>query len=69
METEHEKSQYTVGSESPNHASGDLKEIVHAKGNGIGEAADLYGDLATAEEFGYVERGYGPSLRARLGFI
>ncbi|KAI9700548.1 MAG: hypothetical protein M1820_006702 [Bogoriella megaspora] len=27
------------------------------KGSVLGEAADLYGDVATAEQFGYVERG------------
>jgi hypothetical protein len=29
-----------------------------SKGNGVAEAADLYGDLATAESYGYVARGY-----------
>lgn len=60
METEHEKAQYTVGSDSPHADSGHggMKDIVHSKGNATGEAADIYGDLATAEEFGYVERGY-----------
>ncbi|KAF2710198.1 amino-acid permease inda1 [Pleomassaria siparia CBS 279.74] len=56
MAAEQEKAQYTVGSESPSHDSA-VKDIVQDKGNNIGEAADLYGDLATAEEFGYVERG------------
>ena len=66
MDTDHEKAQYTVGGDSPSHTSGDMKNIIHTKGNGIGEAADLYGDLATAEEFGYVERGYVSSPRARF---
>lgn len=50
-----EKNQYSIGGESPvDHG---VKDIVHEKGNGIGEAADLYGDLQTAEQYGYVERG------------
>ena len=32
-------------------------DIVETKGMRIGEAADLYGDLDTAEEYGYVSRG------------
>lgn len=28
-----------------------------AKGGPIGEAADMYGDVATADEYGYVHRG------------
>ena len=34
------------------------QRIVDDKGMRMGEAADLYGDLATAEEYGYVSRGY-----------
>lgn len=50
-----EKDQYVIsGAESPSHG---IKDIVHDKGNGIGEAADLYGDLETAEQYGYVQRG------------
>ena len=36
----------------------DATRVVDEKGIRIGEAADLYGDLASAEEFGYVSRGY-----------
>ena len=36
----------------------DATRVVEEKGIRIGEAADLYGDLASAEEFGYVSRGY-----------
>lgn len=43
------------GSES-DHGHG-VKDIVATKGAAVGEAADLYGDLATAEQYGYVERG------------
>lgn len=31
--------------------------IVETKGARIGEAADLYGDIGTAEDYGYVTRG------------
>lgn len=53
-----EKHDYTVqggGSES-DHGHG-VKDIVATKGAAVGEAADIYGDLATAEQYGYVERG------------
>ena len=36
----------------------DATRVVEEKGIRIGEAADLYGDLASAEEYGYVSRGY-----------
>lgn len=50
-----EKTQYAIGSaDSPNHG---IKDIVHEKGNALGEAADLYGDVQTAEQYGYVQRG------------
>lgn len=35
----------------------DATKVVEEKGIRIGEAADLYGDLASAEEYGYVTRG------------
>jgi amino acid transporter len=68
MDIEHEKGQSAVGNDSPTDAHGDMKNIVQTKGNNIGEAADVYGDLATAEQFGYVERGYVFSPRAWLVF-
>jgi amino acid transporter len=34
-----------------------VADVVHDKGGAIGEAADLYGDIQTAEQYGYVERG------------
>ena len=50
-----EKNQYAIGgAESPDHG---IKNIIHEKGNNIGEAADLYGDVQTAEQYGYVQRG------------
>jgi amino acid transporter len=36
---------------------GDPSRVVEEKGIRIGEAADMYGDLASAEEYGYVSRG------------
>lgn len=35
----------------------EVRDIVHQKGGAIGEATDIYGDVQTAEKFGYVERG------------
>ena len=43
--------------ESPHSGSDDPSRVVEEKGIRIGEAADMYGDLATAEEYGYVSRG------------
>ncbi|KAF2185740.1 putative proline-specific permease [Zopfia rhizophila CBS 207.26] len=53
---EGEKVDYTIGTDSP-HIDHGVKDIVERKGAATGEAADLYGDLQTAEEYGYVERG------------
>lgn len=36
----------------------DGPRIVDERGTGIDEAADMYGDLQTAEDYGYVTRGY-----------
>ena len=44
------------GAEAPPYDSnGD--RLVSDKGIRMGEAADMYGDLETAEEYGYVTRG------------
>ena len=32
--------------------------IVEERGLRVGEAADMYGDITTAEDYGYVTRGY-----------
>lgn len=48
----YEKDQYAIGGE--NSSDGYVNE---RKPSAIGEAADIYGDVATAEEYGYVERG------------
>ena len=45
------------GGEAPPYESS-ADRVVEDKGIRIGEAADMYGDLDTAEEYGYVTRGY-----------
>lgn len=44
----------------PYDGNGDLTPamINETKGREIGEGADMYGDVATAEDYGYVTRGY-----------
>lgn len=37
--------------------SGDEKHHMHKDSIAVGEAADLYGDIQTAEQYGYVSRG------------
>lgn len=44
---------YTVGNESMY----DPDRVVQEFGMQVGEAADMYGDLDTAEDYGYVTRG------------
>lgn len=44
------------GGEAPPYEAG-VDRLVEDKGLRIGEAADMYGDLQTAEEYGYVSRG------------
>jgi len=51
-----EKERYTEsGTEAPPYD--DPTRVVEDKGIRMGEAADMYGDLDTAEEYGYVARG------------
>ncbi|KAG8526707.1 uncharacterized protein KY384_008136 [Bacidia gigantensis] len=56
-----DKEAYNMGKlsgDSPEHdGRHDSANIVHEKGVAMGEAADLYGDLETAEDYGYVSRG------------
>lgn len=40
-----------------NESPPDPARVVEEKGIRIGEAADMYGDLASAEQYGYVSRG------------
>jgi amino acid transporter len=52
----YEKNQYPIqGDSTPPHEHS-VKHIVETKGAAQGEAADIYGDVATAERYGYVER-------------
>ncbi|MCJ1254926.1 hypothetical protein MMC24_002742 [Lignoscripta atroalba] len=46
---------YANGHEPPKY--NDPASIVEGKGIRVGEAADMYGDIGTAEEYGYVSRG------------
>lgn len=48
-----EKAQYSV--EAPPYE--DPAHIAQEKGVKAGEAADVFGDIQTAEEYGYVSRG------------
>ncbi|KAF2005591.1 amino-acid permease inda1 [Amniculicola lignicola CBS 123094] len=56
-----ENIQGSVGTKSPHvvseHGDHGIKDIVEQKGQAIGEAADIYGNVETAEEYGYVHRG------------
>jgi hypothetical protein len=53
--------------EVPAYDPKDVADIVASKGNNIGEAADIYGDIQTAEEYGYVSRGYASILDEIIG--
>jgi amino acid transporter len=54
---EYEKNQYAVGGETtPPSNHHDIKGIVDTKGGHIGEAADVYGSVEQAEQYGYVKR-------------
>ncbi len=67
---DHARSMEQVRSESyTSHRSEhefDPTRVVEEFGIGVGEAADMYGDLATAEDYGYVTRGY---VNACLGMM
>ena len=45
-----------ISNESPNDYHG-AERIVDEKGEQIAEAAAMYGDLESAEDYGYVSRG------------
>lgn len=50
----------TTGNDSPTYDDSSRESssrIIEEKGIGLGEAADTYGDLRAAEEYGYVTRG------------
>ncbi|KAH8724098.1 amino acid permease-domain-containing protein [Phaeosphaeriaceae sp. PMI808] len=54
---EYEKNQYTIDNAAHSPTDQGHKEPVNHKGAALGEAADVYGDIQTAEQYGYVERG------------
>lgn len=50
----------TTGNDSPTYDDSSRESssrIIEEKGIGLGEAADMYGDLRAAEEYRYVTRG------------
>lgn len=52
-----EKNQYAIeGTNIPPSDHHGIKNIVETKGAAAGEAADVYGDVQTAEQYGYVQR-------------
>jgi amino acid transporter len=52
----YEKDQFAIqGDTTPPHDHG-IGNIVETKGAALGEAAGIYGDIETAERYGYVER-------------
>ncbi|TKA72074.1 hypothetical protein B0A49_08693, partial [Cryomyces minteri] len=54
---ENEKQQYSLGGDVPEYESKGGVRDARRGSVMLGEAADLYGDIATAEEYGYVSRG------------
>jgi hypothetical protein len=46
------------GHESPDYHVDELNKMEARRGSKVNEATDMYGDLQTAEEYGYVARGY-----------
>ena len=45
------------GSPLPNYDKERTTSAIHARGASVAEGADLYGDIAAAERYGYVTRG------------
>jgi yeast amino acid transporter len=45
------------GSESPDYHVHGVDKMEARRGSKVNEATDMYGDAATAEEYGYVARG------------
>jgi hypothetical protein len=61
-----EKVGYSSSSGEAPPYDNNAERIIEDKGLRMGEAADVYGDVATAEEYGYVSRGYGASFISRI---
>jgi amino acid transporter len=52
-----EKNQYAIeGATTPPSDHHGINNAVEIKGAAAGEAADVYGDVQTAEQYGYVQR-------------
>jgi hypothetical protein len=58
MDVEKESGINTESRNVPENGSGVQIENQRATTTALGEAAEIYGDVATAEELGYVHRGY-----------
>jgi amino acid transporter len=50
---DYEKGRSSINASPTDHGIG---HIVETKGAAVGEAADIYGDIGTAEQYGYVQR-------------
>jgi yeast amino acid transporter len=48
---------YDIGTHSPEERESFDAARRGSKAVAVGEAADMYGDIQTAEKYGYVERG------------
>jgi amino acid transporter len=57
MSTDYEKNNYAVDGNMTPPTDHGAKHVVEGKGTGLGEAADIYGSVEQAEQYGYVERG------------
>jgi hypothetical protein len=74
MATESEKAGAEATNQTVGHDQDPKKPVVYDATNkhgiGVGEAADMYGDIQTAEQYGYVERvcpfQSGPSTSSKF---
>ena len=58
MENEYEKDGFkATGTEAPPYDHNGVDRAIDDKEMRMGEATDIFGDAATAEEYGYVTRG------------
>lgn len=55
--------------DGPSRMYDDPRRITAERGLQLGEAADMYGDVETAEEHGYVTRGYANRTLGSLAAI
>ena len=53
-----QKTEFDVGGGSPTYeVHHDIDKMGARRGSKVNEASDMYGDVQTAEEYGYVSRG------------